>query len=45
MRNYFSVLWRKNATETGQDQREMTATVGLLLERLRIFLQAKGMYN
>ena len=31
--------------ETGQDQREMTTTVGMLLEGLRIFLQAEVSYN
>ena len=31
--------------ETEQDHREMTTTVGMLLEGLRIFLQAEGMYN
>ena len=36
---------RKNVTETEQDHREMTTTVGMLLEGLRIFLQAEGMYN
>ena len=32
MRNYYNVLRRKNANETGQDQREMTTTVGMLLD-------------
>lgn len=45
MRNYYNVLRRKNANETGQDQREMTTTVGMLLEGLRIFLQAEVSYN